>query len=184
LAVYDHALVRIREAKTNVSTQLCAADLLAASSYPARSIGQDKDAQHRIEEAFQLLRDAHEYPADAVEPMGRSDHVLRAAADEFAETGQTDKAIDAYQELLNKLIAWKLDPQNDLRDATCLSRTWTALADLLRRAGRTEEASRMEAQRVDLWNHWNSKLPNAQFLLRQSLVQAASRKAFVGGSGH
>jgi hypothetical protein len=116
--------------------------------------------------------------------MGRSDHVLRAAADEFAETGQTDKAIDAYKELLNKLMAWKLDPQNDLRDATCLSRTWTALADLLRRAGRTEEASRMEAQRTDLWNHWNSKLPNAQSLLRQSLVQAASRKAFVGGSGH
>ena len=30
LAVYDHALARVREAKTNVSTQLYAADLLAA----------------------------------------------------------------------------------------------------------------------------------------------------------
>ena len=86
LAVYDRALARIREAKTNVSTQLYAADLLAGSSYAARWAGRDKDANRRIEEAFQLLRDAHQYPADTVEPMGRADHVMRASADEYAET--------------------------------------------------------------------------------------------------
>jgi hypothetical protein len=74
---------------------------------------------------------------------------------------------------LDKLIAWRLDVQNDLRDAICISRTWTALADLLRRVGRTDEAVQLEAQRTELWNHWKGKLPNAQFLLRQSLVQVA-----------
>lgn len=177
LAVYDHALARIRETKTDTSTQLFAADLLAGSSYPARWVGRDKEATQRLEEASQLLRDAHEYPSDRVEPMGSAYDVLKAVADEYAETGQTDKAIGAYQELLDKLMAWKPDPQNDLRDATCISRTWTALANLLRRSGRTEEAERLEAQRTDLWNHWNDKLPNAQFLLSQSLSQIAPHTA-------
>jgi tetratricopeptide (TPR) repeat protein len=182
LAVYDHALARIREAKTNISTQLCAADLLAASSYALRRLGRNNEAKQRIEEAFKLLRDAHQYPADAVEPMSRPDHVLRAAADDYAETGQIDKAIAAYQELLDKLMAWKPDPQNDLRDATCISRTWTALANLLRQAGRRDEAARLEAQRTDLWNQWNNKLPNAQFLLRQSLSQIVPRAGFSAAS--
>jgi tetratricopeptide (TPR) repeat protein len=177
LAVYDHALARIREAKTNTSTQLYAADLLAGSSYPSRWIGRDKEARQRIEEAFRLLRDAHEFPSDKVEPMGRAYNVVRASADNYAETGQTDKAIVAYRELLDKLMAGKPDLQNDLRDATCISRTWTALANLLRRSGRTEEAERLEAQRTDLWNHWNGKLPNAQFLLRQALSQIAPHAA-------
>jgi serine/threonine protein kinase len=178
LVVYDHALARIREAKTNVSTQLTAADLLAGSSYALRWLGRDEDARRRIEEAFQLLRDAHQYPADAVEPMSRSDHVIRAEADDYAETGETAKAIEAYQALLDKLMAWKPDPLNDLRDATCLSRTWTALANLLHRNGRKDEALQLEAQRTDLWNHWNGELPNAQFLLRQSLNQITPRAGF------
>jgi len=152
--------------------------LLAGSSYALRWLGRDKEARLRIDEAFQLLRDAHQYPADTVEPMSRSDHVIRAQADDYAETGQTAKAIEAYQELLNKLMAWKPDLQNDLRDATCISRTWTALAELLRRAGRNDEAFRLEAQRTDLWNQWTGKLPNGQFLLRQSLSQITPRVGF------
>ena len=177
LAVYDHALARIREAKTNTGTQLYAADLLAGSSYPARWVGRDKEARQRVDEAFHFLRDAHEYPSDKVEPMGGAYDVLRAAADDYAETGQTDTAILAYQALLDKLMAWKPNLQNDLRDATCISRTWTALADLLRQSGHTEEAARLEAQRTELWNHWNDKLPNAQSLLRQSLSQIAPHTA-------
>jgi serine/threonine-protein kinase len=184
LMVYDHALARLREAKTNVSAQLSAADLRAGSSYALRWLGRDEEARRRIQEAFQLLRDAHQYPADAVEPMSRSDHVIRAEADDYAETGQTDKAIAAYRELLDKLMAWKPDLQNDLRDATCISRTWTALANLLRRTGRTEEADRLEVQRTELWNHWKDKLPNAQFLLRQSLSQVSPRAAFRTAATH
>jgi serine/threonine protein kinase len=182
LAVYDHAVGRIREAKTNISTQLCAADLLAGSSYVLRWLGRGNEAKRRIGEAFQLLRDAGQYPADAVEPMGRADHVMRAAADDYAETGETAKAIAAYQDLLDKLMAWKPDPQNDLRDAICISRTWTALANLLRRSGRTEEADRLEAQRTGLWSQWSGRLPNAEFVLRQSLNQIAARKAFLAAS--
>ncbi len=181
LSVYDKALARIREAKTSISTQLSAADLLAASSYPVRWIGRNEEANRRIAEAFQLLRDAHQYPAHSIEPMSRADHVTRAEADAYAETGQTAKAIVAYQELLVNLMASKPDLRNDLRDATCISRTWTALANLLRKAGRIDEAKRLEEQRADLWNHWDSKLPNAQFLLGQSLSQISPNRSIFAG---
>jgi serine/threonine protein kinase len=184
LSVYDHALARIREAKSNASTQRDEAELLAGSSYPVRWLGREKETKQRIFGALELLNRAGRYPSNNVEPMSDVYDALRAQADDYAETGQTVKAAEAYQQLLDKLMAWKPDPQNDLRDATCISRTWTALADLLRRVGRTDEAVRMEAQRTDLWNHWNGKLPNAQFLLRQSLNQIAPRTAFRSAATH
>jgi len=142
-----------------------------------RWIVSKAEAQQRIDRAFQLLGQAHIYPADKIEPMSDAYHALQAQADHYSETGQTQKAIDTYQQLLGKLSAWGPKPDEDLRDATCISRTWTALADLLRRAGRNDEALRFEAQRTELWNQWKNKLPNAQFLLRQSLSQVASRAA-------
>jgi len=171
LAVYDRGLARIREAKANSSTQHDEAELLAASSYPVRWMGSQSEAQQRIDRAFQLLAEAHIYPADKIEPMSDAYHALQAQADQYSETGQTQKAIDGYQQLLEKLMAWGPKLDDDLRDATCISRTWTALADLLRRNKQADEAARLEAQRTELWNRWTGKLPNAQFLLRQSLVQ-------------
>jgi tetratricopeptide (TPR) repeat protein len=171
MAVYDRALARIREAKSSVSTQRDEAELLAASSYALHWASRDDEAEQRINRAFELLKQAGRYPADKVEPMSDTYDALRAQADHYAETGRASKAIESYQQLLDKLMAWKLDPQNDLRDATCISRTWTALADLLRKASRIEEANHLEAQRADLWNYWNAKLPNAHFLLNQSLIQ-------------
>jgi serine/threonine protein kinase/tetratricopeptide (TPR) repeat protein len=184
LAVYDHSLVRIREAKPNASTQHDEAELLAASSYVLRWLGRENDAKRRLDRAFELLHAAQRYAADKVEPLSDTYDALRAQADDYAETGEAAKAIDAYRQLLDKMTAWGPDVQNDLRDATCISRTWTALAGLLRRAGHAEEAERFEAQRADLWNHWNGKLPNAQALLRQSLSQVASRKTFLGATHH
>ncbi|MGH9727905.1 MAG: protein kinase domain-containing protein [Candidatus Acidiferrales bacterium] len=171
LSVYDHAIMRIREAQPNASTQRDEAELLAGSSYPARWLGGDKDASERINRALELLHDAGRYPADEVEPMTDVYDALRAQADNYAGTGETARAIDAYHQLLNKVMAWNLNPQNDLRDAACLSRTWTALATLLRHVGRSDEARKFETQRTDLWNHWQGKIPNAHFLLSQSLTQ-------------
>jgi|HubBroStandDraft_2_1064218.scaffolds.fasta_scaffold00523_9 serine/threonine protein kinase len=178
LTVYDHSLTRIREAQSNASTQRDEAELLAGSSYPVRWLGRDKEAKQRIAKALELLSQTGRYPADKIEPMSDTYDVLRAQADDFAQTGQTAKAVAAYQGLLDKLMAWKPSVQNDLRDATCISRTWTALAYLLRRAGRTDQAKRLEAQRTELWNHWKDRLPNGQFLLRQSLIQITPHAGF------
>ena len=184
LTVYDHSLVRIREAKPNARTQRDEAELLVGSSYVLRWLGHENDAKQRLDRALELLHAAERYPADKVEPMSDTYDALRAQADDYAETGQATEAIDVYRQLLSRIMAWKPDLQNDLRDATCISRTWTALAGLLRRTGRLDEANRLEAQRTDLWNQWNSKLPNSPFLVRQSLSQIASRAAFPGVSHH
>jgi serine/threonine protein kinase len=169
--VYDHGLERIREAEISATTQRDEAELLAASSYALRWTGRENEAKQRITRALELLSQAGRYPADKIEPMSDVYDALRAQADDYAQTGQTAKAVEAYQQLLDKLMAWKADPQNDLRDATCISRTWTALADLLRRSGQKDKTQQIEAQRAELWNHWQSKLPNAHFLLSQSLNQ-------------
>ncbi len=184
LAVYDHALARIREAESNVSTQRDEAELLAASSYALRWTGRNAEAKQRIARALELLNRAGRYPSNKVEPMSDTYDALRAQADDYAETGQTAKAVEAYQQLLDKLMAWNPDPQNDLRDAACLSRTWTALADLLRRSGWKDEALQLEAQRAKLWNHWKDKLPNARFLLSQSLSQITPPPAFFPAAKH
>jgi serine/threonine protein kinase len=184
LSVYDNALTRIREAKTNASTQRDEAELLAGSSYPVRWLGREKDARQRINKALELLNRAGRYPADKIEPMNDVYDALRARADDYAETGQSMEALEAYQELLNQLMAWKPDIRNDLRDATCISRTWTVIADLFRRVGRTDDAGRLEAQRMELWTHWRGKLPNAQFLLLQSLSQVATRSASRSPTTH
>jgi len=110
--------------------------------------------------------------------------VLRAQADDYAQTGETAKAVEAYQQLLDKLMGWNPDPQNDLRDAACLSRTWTALAGLLRHNGRKDEALQLEAQRGKLWNQWQGKLPNARFLLIQSLTQIRPPPAILRAAKH
>lgn len=171
LLIYDHALVRIREAQPNASTQRDEAELLAGSSYAVQWLGSAKDAGGRIDRALELLHEAGRYPTDKIEPMTDIYDVLRAQADNYAETNQAERAVEAYQQLLGKMMAWNPDPQNDLRDATCLSRTWTALSALLRKVGRSEEARKLETQRAELWSHWRGKLPNAEFLLRQSLEQ-------------
>jgi serine/threonine protein kinase/tetratricopeptide (TPR) repeat protein len=184
LSVYDRALTRIREAKTNASTQRDEAELLAGSSYPVRWLGRRKEANQRIARALELLNQAGRYPADKIEPMSDNYDVLRAEADDYAETGQTARALEAYQQLLGKLMAWNPNPQNDLRDATCLSRTWTALADLLRRRGRRDKALQLEAERAELWKHWQDKLPNAHFLLRQSLSRISPPPSFLRAAKH
>jgi tetratricopeptide (TPR) repeat protein len=177
LGVYDHALARLREIKPNASSQLAEADLLAASSYAARWIGRGEDARGRIKDAFVTLRDLRVYPADKVEPMSEADDALQAQADDYAETGQIVKAIGAYEELLAKLMAWKPDIENDLRDATCVARAWTGLALLLRRTGRVNDAAQLEKQRGELFSHWKTRLPNGDLLIRQSLRQIWRRSA-------
>jgi hypothetical protein len=38
---------------------------------------------------------------------------------------------------------------------------------LHRRMGRTDKAEPLEADRLDLWQHWNRKLPNNPFVHRE-----------------
>jgi tetratricopeptide (TPR) repeat protein len=139
----------------------------SASSYALLWMGRNDEARERIDKALRLLRDARIYPAEKIEPMGEADHAMRVLAYFYDETGQREKAIDEYRELLNKLDAWSPNLDDDLREAICLSRTWLVLADLLRRAGRFDEATHLEARRKAILDHWAPKVPNGPTVLEQ-----------------
>jgi len=99
--------------------------------------------------------------------------VVRAWGAHLAETGQPQRAADVYEELLDKLMASHSDPNNDLRHATALSRTYEALAGLHLRNGQKDRAQTMSALRLEIWRNWDHKLPRVSFVHRQ--LEAASR---------
>jgi hypothetical protein len=171
LIVYDHSLATLREAKSNSRAQRDEAELLAASSYAERWAGRNDEARQRIDKAFRLLREAKIYPAEKIEPMSEADHAMRASADFYAGTHQPIKAVDEYQELLRKLMAWNPNLDGDLRDAICVSRTWLALAEALREAGRPEEATQLETRSKILLKQWQQKLPNGPTVLKQASLR-------------
>jgi serine/threonine protein kinase len=171
LAVYDHSLATLREAKANSRAQRDEAELLAASSYAERWAGRSDEAKQRIDKAFRLLRDAKILPAEKIEPMSEADHAMRASADFYAGTHQPGKAVDEYQELLGKLMAWNPNLDGDLRDAICVSRTWLALAEALQEVGRDEEAAQLETRSKALLKTWQQKLPNGSAVLKQASLQ-------------
>jgi hypothetical protein len=54
----------------------------------------------------------------------------------------------------------------------------------MRRAGRTQEAVALEAQSAELSNHWKSKLPNGDFLIRQAREQITPNSPVRSSSGY
>ncbi|MCU1336179.1 MAG: serine/threonine protein kinase [Bryobacterales bacterium] len=167
LAVYDQALLRIREVNNNTKARRAESLLLAGSSYALRALRRPAEAKERIDDAFSLLRETKDYPTDRIDPDNEADAALRALGDHLAETGQPLRAAAVYQELLDKIMAFKPDPQNDLRPATKLSLTYEALAALDRLNGRIDDAAALEARRIEIWRHWQSKLPNNPYVLQQ-----------------
>ncbi|MGA8489803.1 MAG: protein kinase [Terriglobales bacterium] len=173
LAIYDHSLATIREVKSGSQAQRDEAELLVASSYAEQRVGHSEEARQRIDKAFLLLRDAKVYPAEKIEPMSEADHALRASADYLAGTRQYSQAINAYEDLEKKLVAWNLNSDTDLRDAVCISRTWMALAELYRQMGRTDDAVELEDRSKAALKHWTQKLPNSSLVVvRQAFLEA------------
>jgi tetratricopeptide (TPR) repeat protein len=175
LEVYDLALRRLAEVRDNPTARRGQAGLLAGSSYALRRLNRTGEAKDRIEAAFRLLRETNDYPADRIGTDSEAEPALRALADHYAETGQPYRAAEVYQELLDKLMAAKPDPVNDLRHATKLAHIYEALAYLNRRNGRSDRAEVFSALRRDLWLRWNDKLPANAHIHRQ-LQAAASRE--------
>ena len=124
-------------------------------------------ARRRLDAAFERLRQLKLYPAETVEPGSEADHALRARADHEAETTNIPRALQVYQELLDRIAAAKPKPETNLVDATDLSNTYAGMAVVHRRAKQADLASALEARRLELWRLWERKLPNNPFVLRQ-----------------
>jgi hypothetical protein len=125
------------------------------------------EAKARIEAAREILQTTKDYPAERIRLDSHADVYLCALADYEAETGNPRHALEIYEELLRKVLAYPATPDTSLPDATSLSRVYEAMADLERRIGRVDRSSAWEARRMEIWRRWDAKLPHNSFVGRQ-----------------
>jgi serine/threonine-protein kinase len=171
LNVYDHSLMRLREVKNSAEARRGEAEVLSGSSYALRQLGRPAESKARIDAAFRLLKATGDYPRDRVIPNEAANVALRALGDHLADTGQTQRAQDTYEELLRKITAFSPQPQNDLTHAIALSHIYAALTTLSRSNGDANRSQEFAGARIQLWRHWDSKLANNDLIRRQ--LQAA-----------
>jgi len=167
LAIYDQARRRLQEVPNNAKARQDEVWILAGSAYALRRLGRNQEAQARIDAAMSILANLRLYPAASVSLGEESDVTLRARADHLAATGRTAAAVAAYEDLRSKVLASEPQPRTDLRHANSLSRLYRDLGDLYRRSGRNSEADALLRERLDLWRHWDGKLPDNPFVRRQ-----------------
>lgn len=167
LAVYDHTLRHLGEIKSNPNIQFYQARAMAGSSYPLRKLGRSAEARQRLDAAFQLLLQLKMYPADEI-GLGTGAHrALAALADYAADTGNVPRALQLYQELLDRTAGSKPGPDVSLEDAMDRSGIYAGMAAVHRQAGHAEPASALDERRVELWRYWEKKLPGNSYVARQ-----------------
>lgn len=176
VAIYDHTISHLGEIRDNSSFRRFEVSALAGSTYPLRDLGRSAEARHRLDAAFERLRQVNAYPAERIRLGSEADVTLRAMADDQASCGGVERAIETYEELLRKAQASAPEPDTNLSDAADLSQIYTSLAELNRRAGRTDRASVLEDSRLKLWLTWETRLPQSSFVRRQvAAVRGRSR---------
>jgi serine/threonine protein kinase len=169
LAVYDLVILRLGELPNNLAARRDLASALAGSSYALRRLHRVREAKQRIDAAFAILKDTKDFPSEQIS-FGRLVsvyHTVLASADWETENGSLNYSVEIYEELLRKVMAAKPQPLTDLRDAPTLSNLYAAMARLFRQTGGISKAESMETQRLELWRHWDSQLPNNAFVRRQ-----------------
>ena len=167
LAIYDHTLRHMNEISGNASMQRFAIRALAGSSYPLRSLGHAAEGRRRLDEAFELLKQAKLYPAASLDPGSQAEETLRALADFQAGSGDMPHAAGTYRDLLARTGAAESGPAFGLEDAAHLSAIFDGAAAVYRRAGQADAAYALETRRLALWRQWDRKLPNNAFIRRQ-----------------
>ena len=169
VAIYDEALRRLAEIKNNSRARRDEVRALAGSIYPLRQIGSTGEARKRLDAAFSRLSEMKLYPAEQVEPGSEPDNALRALAEYEAGSGDVRRGIGTYELLLGKIMTSKPRPESRLADAANLSNIYAAMGALHRRTGRPDQAAELDARRLELWRHWDRKLPGNSFVRRQLL---------------
>ncbi|MBV9083749.1 MAG: tetratricopeptide repeat protein, partial [Acidobacteriaceae bacterium] len=167
LVVYELSIRRLSEIRNQTAARRDQAMLLANSSYALRALRRNQEAKKRIYAALEILKETKDYPAQRIALSSQVFNVVRAEADYEAEFGDVEHARQIYEQLLAEVTAAKPEFLNDLRDAPKISELYSALETLYRRTGDIENAESMKARRLDLWRHWDQKLPNNAFVLRQ-----------------
>jgi len=167
LAIFDLAIGRLREVKNNLTTRRHEAKLEADSSYPLRNLGRSREAAQRIEDALGILRETHDYPAETLKAGSEVIVALQAQADHESAVGDPRRAVAMSERLSAAVMASKPDTLGDLAEATEVSNLYSSMARIYRHAGNPEKAAETDAHRLEIWRHWDEKLPGNAFVQRQ-----------------
>jgi tRNA A-37 threonylcarbamoyl transferase component Bud32/tetratricopeptide (TPR) repeat protein len=167
IEVLDLGIQRVGETGDTPKTRRERAALLAKSSYPLRNLGRTDEARKRIDSAFGILQGTGDYPSQKISLGSEAWTAVCARADFEAGTGSVRDAVRAYEQLLDAVTAAGTDALTDLRNTPRLSRMYETMAALYRRAGDRGKAAAMDNRRVELWEHWQSALPQNAFIRRQ-----------------
>jgi tetratricopeptide (TPR) repeat protein len=172
LAIEDIAISCLAEVPKSLPARRSQAMALAGSSYSLRALRRPAEARQRIDSAVKILGETKDYPADRVPLDSPAFAVLCAQADQEAADGDPHRAVEQYEQLLDKVMAAKPEPLADLRDAPAMSRLYEGLARACRRTGDNTKAESAASRRLELWRHWDSKLPQNSFV--RSQMEAAN----------
>jgi serine/threonine protein kinase len=170
LAVYELGIRRVGEARTSIVARREYAELLAKSSYPLRHLHRVAEARERVEAAAAALKETKDYPPENIRLGGPIYSVVRALADHEADAGNPRRALELYEDLLRKAADPR--PETNLQDAVRLSQIYGTLAALNHRAGRKTRALDLQSRRLEMWRHWDAKLPGNSFVSRQLTTAA------------
>ncbi len=172
LVDYDLALRRLSEIRISVGSQRDQAMALASSSYALRSLRRMPEARERIDRALAILKAAGDYPADRYYSDSAAYTVICALADDEQARGDARRAIQTYEELLERVLPANGSPLPDFEDSPRFSRIYERLTDLYRRTGDEPRAESMRTRRLELWQRWQRKFPGNAFVRGQ--LEAAS----------
>lgn len=171
LEVFDHILRHLAEIPNNASFRRYEVNALARSSDPLRRVGRAAEGRRRLDSAFERLNQLKLYPAEKIRLGSEPEDALRALADYEAGIGNVPRAVEICDKLLDQIQAAKPNPETSLLDAVHLSNIYRQTAALHRRNGEADLASTLDARLLELWRHWDSKLPDNASVRRQ--LQAA-----------
>ncbi|MBL8175005.1 MAG: serine/threonine protein kinase [Bryobacterales bacterium] len=177
LDYYDRTLRRVAEVRDNTEARRVEVELLSGSAYALRRLGRVSEAKARLDDAFRIMGETGDYPADRITPHQQTDAAMRALADHYAETGELHRAQSIYRELLAKMTAANADPESDLRHAVAFSTLYTSMSALEGLAGLDSRSDSMLAARAALWRNWERKMPGNGYVRRElESAQLAMRR--------
>jgi tetratricopeptide (TPR) repeat protein len=179
LSYYDHILSHFGEITNNPQMRRFEARAEAAAVYPLLRLGRIDAARERLKIAFSRLSDLKLYPREDVALGSEADDAVRASAEIEAHAGNFAKAVDIDTALLAKIMLSAPEPEEDLADAVDLSTLFGSLAEFSHAARLPDNASALRLRRLQLWQHWDRKLPNNPFVTRQRDAATAAMSAAV-----
>jgi serine/threonine protein kinase/tetratricopeptide (TPR) repeat protein len=180
LAIHDHVLHHLGEIQNNVRFKRDEVQAYATSASVLLRMGRAAEARQRLDAAFARLRDLKLHPAERIELGSEHQDALIALAGHQLAGGDVPRALETCESLLRGVSAGDAKPEDSLRTAAEFSQLYSSVAAIQRRGGQPDRAAVLDARRVQLWQHWDRKLPGSPFVATQ-LAAARSGQGETGG---